>query len=52
MLIKLTRILHMLPIVIASEMIHPITLKSMNYSEAKKYARKKNIIFLEGKDLL
>jgi len=52
MLILLTKKVGLIPIVVASEMINSKNYKSMNYDEAKKYAIRNNLIFLEGKDLL
>lgn len=51
MLLFLIKRIKLLPIIVASEMISPKNYKSMDYDEAKKYADKNSLIFLEGKDL-
>lgn len=51
MLIFLIKKIKLLPIVVASEMVNPKNYKSMNYDEAKKYAKENDLIFLKGKDL-
>lgn len=51
MLIFLTKKVGLIPIIVASEMINTKNYKSMDYDDAKKYATRNSLIFLEGKDL-